>query len=237
MQAEVQGKTYKVWGLDNAIHGPVELPVLVDWAQEGRVAPSTWVFAEQEDVWRKAVDVPELRLFFTQTTTPRPPAVGSPGCVLRDLKPGALRRVKILAHLSEGQLALLLNFVEVQEAPVGSTVVKQGDHGDAMYMVLTGELRVKITAGGRQTILATLGTGDFFGEISMIDAGPRSADVVANQTSILLKISAAAFQRLMRESPAVAASLLLATCRTLTARIRADNKRYADSVAIFRAIQ
>ncbi len=237
MESEVAGPTYRVWGLDDAIHGPVELPTLVEWAQEGRVAPSTWVFVQQDDAWRKAVDVPELRMLFTQTAPPRPVRVDSPGSVLRDFKPGALRRVKILAHLGDSQLALLLNLVEVQEAPLGSTVVKQGDHGDAMYLVLSGALSVRVKASGRQTVLANLGTGDFFGEISMIDAGPRSADVVADQTSILLKISAAAFQRLMRESPEVAASLLLATCRTLTSRIRADNKRYIDSVALFRAIQ
>ncbi len=237
MQSEAEGRTFKIWGMDNAIYGPVELPALVEWAQDGRVAPSTWVFAEQDDSWRKAVDVPELRMFFTQTAPPRPVTVDAAKGVLKDFKPGALRRVKILAHLSESQLALLLNIVEVQEALPGASVVKQGEHGDAMFLVLSGELRVRLMSAGRQTVLATLGTGDFFGEISMIDAGPRSADVVANQASILLKISAAAFQRLMRESPAVAASLLLGTCRTLTARIRADNKRYSDSVAIFRAIQ
>jgi hypothetical protein len=232
MHSEKQGAGYRVWAADNTLHGPVELPVLVSWAQEGRVTPGTWVFVDQADAWRRAVELPELRVLFDKSL---PPEAEEPGCLPKGLKPGALRRVKILAHLTDTQLAILLKIVEVQEAPLWSTVVKQGEHGDAMFLVLSGELRVRIMVAGKETVLATLGTGDFFGEISLIDAGPRSADVVANVSSILLKIAAPALDRLMRESPGVAASLLLATGRTLTARIRADNKRYMDSVAFFRA--
>jgi hypothetical protein len=236
MQSSAQGQTYRIWDGEHSVQDPMELPALVESAQAGRVTPCTWVFVEGEGTWRTAEELPELGMFFNlpSASSSSVQAEGTPG-ILKGLKPGALRRVKILAHLTDAQLAVLLNFVEVQEAPQWSTVVKQGDHGDAMFLVLSGELRVRLMISGKESILATLGTGDFFGEVSLIDAGPRSADVVANQTSILLKISAAAFDRLLRESPAVAASLLLATARTLTARIRADNKRYSDSVAFFRA--
>ena len=99
-----------------------------------------------------------------------------------------------------------------------------------MFFLLEGELRVRMMIGGKETILVTLGPGEFFGEISLFDHGPRSADVVANIDSTLLKISASAFQTLISDAPDLAAPFLYAMGKTLTARIRADNKRYRDSV-------
>jgi hypothetical protein len=58
---------------------------------------------------------------------------------------------------------------------------------------------------------------------------------VANNSCILLKISAAAFQKLSKEAPELATPFLLAVGRTLTGRIRADNKRFRDYVSISRA--
>ncbi|MGH8023514.1 MAG: hypothetical protein ACRED1_08025, partial [Limisphaerales bacterium] len=60
---------------------------------------------------------------------------------------------------------------------------------------------------------------------SLFDNGPRSADIVANTDSSLIKISAANFYRLVREAPALATPFLQAAARTLSSRIRADNKR------------
>jgi CRP-like cAMP-binding protein len=89
--------------------------------------------------------------------------------------------------------------------------------------------------GGKESILVTLGPGEFFGEISLFDRGPRSADVIANTDSMLLKISAKKFERLITQAPDLAAPFLFAMGKTLTARIRADNKRYRDSVNFARA--
>ena len=94
-----------------------------------------------------------------------------------------------------------------------------------MFLILEGELRARMMIGGKETILATFGAGEFFGDMSLFDHGPRSADVIANQDSTVLKISALAFDRLTREAPALATPFLQATAKTLAARIRADNKR------------
>ena len=77
----------------------------------------------------------------------------------------------------------------------------------------------------RIEILASFGPGDFFGDIALLDHGPRSADVIANVDSTLLRLSAAAFERLAKEAPSLATPFLQATSRTLASRIRADNKR------------
>ena len=89
--------------------------------------------------------------------------------------------------------------------------------------------------GGHETILSTFGTGDFFGDLSLFDRGPCSAEVIANVDGTVLKISTAAFDRLTQEAPGLATVFLQATARTLAARIRADNKRLDRVSQQFRA--
>jgi CRP-like cAMP-binding protein len=125
--------------------------------------------------------------------------------------------------------------MEIEPVRQWTEIVKQGQLGDAMYLVLEGELRVRMMIGGKETILVTLGAGEFFGEISLFDHGPRSADVVANTDILLLKISAKKFEKVISQAPDLAAPFLFAMGKTLTARIRADNKRYRDSVNFARA--
>lgn len=145
--------------------------------------------------------------------------------------PRALRRVKILESMTDEQLERFAQFMEVEKVPQWATIVKQGDLGDSMYLILQGELRVRITVMGKETILTTLGVGDFFGDISLFDHGPRSADVVANADSLLLKISAAAFDALAKAAPELATPFLRAVSHTLSTRIRADNQRLGDLVS------
>ena len=222
---------FKIWGVDNVVYGPVELPTLVGWVKEERVIAATWVYSEQHDSWKKARQVPELQMFFSGRPAGAAPVLqtAAPGAAAK-LRPGALRRVKIFADFSDAQLERMIEFMETQPIQQWTEIVKQGQHGDSMYFVLEGELRVRIMIGGKETILVTLGPGEFFGEISLFDQGPRSADVIANMNSVLLKLSAGGFLNLLQKAPELAAPFLCAVAKTLTARIRADNKRYHDSV-------
>jgi len=229
---------YRIWGVDNVVYGPVELPVLVNWIRDERVTADTWVFCEHAGAWQKAAAVPELHLFFRQP--PAPTASGRPSPetfspLIPGVKPGALRRVKILADMTDQQLGRFAQMMEVLSVRQWTEVVKQGAPGDAMYLILEGEMRVRLMIGDKESTLATLGAGEFFGEIALFDQGARSADVVANKDTVLLKISAASFQKVVQESPDLATPFLFAIGRTLAARIRADDKRYRDSVVFARA--
>jgi hypothetical protein len=234
MAASTEHTGFIVWGVDQEPYGPVELPTLVSWIKDARVTAETWLFVEKDGSWQKAVQVPELQMFF------RPKGTGPSGAVDSLVTPAgidlrALRRIKILAVLNDEQLERFSKFVELEKVPQWSVVVKQGDPGDAMYFILEGELRVRINIMGKETILATLSTGDFFGDIALFDRGPRSADVVANSDSLVVKISSSAFDGLAKEAPDLATPFLRAVGQTLTARIRADNKRYGDSVKFARS--
>ena len=235
MESDTAGTGFKIWGVDNVVYGPVELPTMIAWVKDERVTAATWIFSEKDDAWSRANALPELRMFFQARPKAAAPALDvSSDTAMFARKPGTLRRVKIFAEFTDEQLERFVRFMHVQRVKQWTEVVKQGQDGDAMYLVLEGELRVRLMISGKETILVTLGPGEFFGEISLFDRGPRSADVVANQDSMLLKISATAFDTLVKEAPELAAPFLFAMGKTLTARIRADNKRYRDSINIAR---
>ena len=221
---------YFIWGVDDSPYGPVELPVLVDWIADERVLPETWVFSRSAGNWQRASEIPEIKPHFALKLSSVPDAISRVG-----IKPGSLRRIKILADLKDAQLAHLAEYMEMQEVSQWSVLFNQGDDSDSMFLVLAGELRARTVVNGRETILATFGPGEFFGDMALFDHGPRSADVVANVNSTLLKITSIAFDRLTREAPALATPFLQATARTLAARIRADNKRLTRATQQFTA--
>jgi CRP-like cAMP-binding protein len=230
MELQENMNEFFIWGIDDAPYGPVELPVLIDWISDERVLADTWIFARRDGSWRRAAEIPGLQAYFSQTIIPDSAASSGAG-----IAPGSLRRIKILSQLNDAQLDRLAEFMELHQVPQWMAVVKQGDAGNGMFLILQGELRARVMVGEKETILATFGPGDFFGDMSLFDQGPRSADVIANVDSTVLKISDVAFNRLTREAPALATPFLQATARTLAARIRADNKRLERVTQQFRA--
>ena len=230
MDLQDSANEFFIWGIDDSPYGPVDLPVLVDWIKDERVLADTWIFARRDGSWQRAAEISGLQKYFSQEIIPESAAVSGSG-----IKPGSLRRIKILSELNDAQLDRLAEFMEVIRVPQWMAVVKQGDAGNGMFLILQGELRARVMGGEKETILATFGPGDFFGDMSLFDHGPRSADVIANADSVVLKISAVAFDRLTREAPALATPFLQATARTLAARIRADNKRLDRLSQQFRA--
>jgi CRP/FNR family transcriptional regulator, cyclic AMP receptor protein len=231
-----QCEFFKILGIDGVLYGPVELPVLVNWVQEERVQAGTWVFMPQQNEWHKAGEMPELQMFFKDAARAKTPPGYDTEVTSRapGIKPGSLRRIKVFAGLSDDQLNRFIKYIELKEVKQFSEIVKHGQPGDAMYLILQGEVRVRVMIEGKETLLAALAAGDFFGEISLFDHGPRSADVIANEDTILLKIPTGPFQKMVQEAPDLAAPFLLAMGKTLTARIRADNKRYTETVTYTR---
>lgn len=227
MQAD-QAILYSIWAADNVVYGPVELPALVSWVKDERVVADTWVYDNQNDRWRKAAKIPELQLFFRTKGVDVQVDKST-------ITPGILRRVKALADLTDEQLERFVHFMEPQTVRQWAHIVKQGEMDNGMYLVLEGELRVRLMIGGKETVLATLGAGECFGEMALFDQGPRSADVLSNKDSVLLKITAEAFERLRQDAPELSAPILFSISKTLAARIRADNKRIKDSVNFARA--
>ncbi len=219
---------YRTWGNDNISYGPVELPALVDWVRQGRVLRNTWVFREDKGEWARASEMPELKILFKSK------AAVTASTPLHGITPGSLRRIKIFADMDERQLASFLQYMEIVKLLPNAPVFQKGDHGDAMFLVLQGEVRARVIVGGRESTLTTMGVGEGVGELAVIDESPRSADVIANVESVLLKISSAALKRLFQEAPALAAPFVLALNKTITSRVRTLTKRYEDSILFAR---
>jgi len=222
---------YFIWGIDQAAYGPVDLPTLIEWIKDERVLAETWVFSTREELWQPAKKMVEIEGQFAIAA----PVAGAEPVPGGKIKPGSLRRIKILADLSDMQLAHLVQFVEPLNIVQFKAVFQQGDPGDAMYMVLGGELRARLVSDQKETILATFTAGEFFGDMALFDHGTRSADVIANVDSTLLKLTAPSFERLVKEAPALATPFLQSATRTLAARIRVDNKRLARITEQFSA--
>lgn len=236
--------TYHVWGLDRAAYGPVTPALLADWVSDGRVFPTTWLHADPPGEWRPASAWPEIAALFPRPESPAPaaapkaaaaPAAAGAPVAAKGVRPAILRRMRMFAGMSDEQIATLAKYLEEVVIPPFKHAVRQGDPADAMFLVAAGEVRARIMIEGTETTLATFKVGEAFGEVAIFDEGPRSADVIANVESVLLRISKDTVAKLMAEAPGLATPLLAAICHLLTTRIRADNKRLDAAVRMARA--
>ncbi len=221
---------FRRWDNDNISYGPVELPGLVEWIRQGLVLRNTWVFRQDKAEWTRAAEMPELKILFK--SKPTRAAQAAPACGITS---GSLRRIKIFAEMDEQQLASFLQYMEVLKLPANAPVFHEGDRGDSMFLVLQGEVRARAMIAGCESTIATIGVGECFGELAVFDESPRSADIVTNVESVVLKISSTALKRLFQEAPALAAPFLFGLNKTINSRIRTMTKRYEDSILFARA--
>jgi CRP-like cAMP-binding protein len=136
----------------------------------------------------------------------------------------------LFAEFTREEVDELLELTDPVEAKDGEVIVKQDDRGDCMYILVDGEARITHRRAGRAIGLGIIRPGDFFGEIALVDYGPRSADVTAMGKCTLLKITQATISALAGVYPAAAFKFLIAVGRILVARLRASNQRYVDSL-------
>jgi hypothetical protein len=236
MAAQTNDEHFAVWGEEAVSYGPMDLVSLVRWVREERVTAGTWIFDFRHGEWQRAADMVELQLFFQAKNPQRDKPEDSP-YTIRGIDTRELRRLKLLGNMTDDQLGRFTQFIEVQDAPQWATIVRQGDFGDAMYLILKGEFQVRRTAGSQQINLANLCEGDFFGDIALLDRGPRSANVVAVTSGLLLRLSVAAFERLSREMPDLATPFLRAIGKTLTIRLRANHKQQSEFFKISKSLE
>ena len=128
-----------------------------------------------------------------------------------------IRRVSLFSKLTPDQAEALASTVSKKRFKRGEVLVEQGKKSDALYIVLTGRTRVLMTdSKGREVILATLASGDYVGEMSLIDDAPHSATVVADQQVDVLVLGRASFLHCLGENMEMAHSVM----RVLVQRLR-----------------
>jgi CRP-like cAMP-binding protein len=103
----------------------------------------------------------------------------------------------------------------------GEHIFKEGDHGEEMFIIHAGSVRItKSTDEGEKT-LVTLGAGDFFGEMAVIDKGPRSASAVANEETVCIVLNEELFEQQMQRNAKIVKKIL----KNMSARLRAMNEQ------------
>jgi CRP-like cAMP-binding protein len=132
--------------------------------------------------------------------------------VARDQKLDLLHGIPLFARLDRKHLARLGMLTDEVDVPAGKVLIRQGELGDDLMIVVSGQVGVERN-GVR---VNQLQSGDFFGEIALIERGPRTATVTAEEPSRLLVINHRDFHALMEEFPEVAAQVLV----TLAHRVR-----------------
>jgi CRP-like cAMP-binding protein len=130
--------------------------------------------------------------------------------------PEELRQVALFVDLSDEELGQLYAMSRTVSLNPGELLFEEGSQGDALYVILDGELEVTRRQDPEDVVLAVRRSGEFIGEMSLLDQAPRSASVRALRESHLLEISQAAFQTLLSRSASASSKIL----RTVTFRLR-----------------
>ena len=120
-----------------------------------------------------------------------------------------LRRVPLFAGLSRSEIADILRMSDEVEFFAGEAIVAAGLKANDFYLILDGQARV--TVPGKRSKL--LHQGDYFGEISVLDGGPRTADVMAVTHVTLLRIERRAFVKLLDDIGSIGRKILVVMCQ------------------------
>ncbi|MFN0055521.1 MAG: peptidase domain-containing ABC transporter [Planctomycetales bacterium] len=112
-----------------------------------------------------------------------------------------LRSATFIGSLPAGEMQKLLDQFEDLRFDTGAIIVRQGDPGDRMYLILSGQVQVTQESGGTTRTLATLAEGQYFGERALMKSEPRSATVTATAPTHCLSLNAENFDRLLASSP------------------------------------
>jgi len=140
----------------------------------------------------------------------------------------ALRSVPLFASLDDEAAKDLRNLISDRVVPQNTRLFRQGDKGDAMYLIESGRVRISIRDDESQEVtLAELAQGDFFGEMSIIDGRQRSADAQVIEDARLAILSRDAFLSFVRTNPDVALEMLSA----LTERLRRTDELLRSRVS------
>jgi CRP/FNR family transcriptional regulator, cyclic AMP receptor protein len=132
----------------------------------------------------------------------------------------ALAGVPMFGGFSPKHLNRLAAETDELDLPAGHTIVREGDPGETLFVVLEGQARV-IRAGKR---VGRVLPGDFFGELSALDGGPRTASVVAETPVRVLRLFRRTLMRLIADEPQVRMKLLDGIVRRLREVDRVTNR-------------
>jgi CRP/FNR family transcriptional regulator, cyclic AMP receptor protein len=139
-----------------------------------------------------------------------------------------LEGVPLFSEVPLHHLRELARYAHTETFPAGEVIVRMGDPGSTLYIVRSGQVSVtREQASGGEIALATLGPGEYFGELSIFDGEKRSATVVAREETTTVTLGRYDIVRVVSGNPQIALSLL----KALSARLRATDERLTANEA------
>jgi len=140
-----------------------------------------------------------------------------------------LRGIPAFAAMGSADLALFLSVMEVRPSARGVPLLKEGEPGDGLFVILEGTVSItKRNAKGGEREVAVLERHEVFGEMDLITDRPHNSGAKGRQACRLLYLPKKAFQDLLRKGDAGAASMVVYFARMLAARLDANNKRMLE---------
>lgn len=136
-----------------------------------------------------------------------------------------LKQVDLFSDLEPEYLKLLVGSCAMRSFETGQVIIEQGAEGIGLMVIVTGSVRVlKKRASGEDLEVATMGPGEFFGEMTVLDNAPRSASVVAAENTECLVLASWVFKASMATHPEIALQVLPVVVR----RYRETNVRLQE---------
>ncbi|HEX6156360.1 MAG TPA: cyclic nucleotide-binding domain-containing protein [Burkholderiales bacterium] len=132
----------------------------------------------------------------------------------------------LLENFSQPEVELLAQFMSVYRAQPGAEIIREGEGGDFMLMLLEGRVEVhKRDRWNTPQVLATVDAGRTLGEMSMIDGAPRFATCIAAEPSLIAVLDRESLARIIVEQPLLGAKVLMELVLMLSHRLRATSQR------------
>ena len=132
-----------------------------------------------------------------------------------------LRRVPFFAEIEPAKLKLLAFMSERAGFDDGKVLFRQGDPGDAAYLIIDGQVEIVLEGPAGPMTVATLGANDIVGDMAILTGAPRAATVRAKGRLVALRIAKDPFMRMVREFPNMAVSIM----QELAHRVEATNNQ------------
>jgi CRP-like cAMP-binding protein len=132
----------------------------------------------------------------------------------------------LLENFSPAEVHLLAHFMDVYRAEPGAEIIREGDGGDFMLMLLEGKIEVhKRDRWNTQQLLAVVDAGRTLGEMSMIDGEPRFATCIAVEATLIAVLDRESLARIIVEQPLLGAKILMELVLMLSQRLRTTSQR------------
>lgn len=142
-----------------------------------------------------------------------------------------LKECELFRSLEDREIALLAKVVEEKTLAANTPLFYENMMGEAMYIIGGGGIQLsKMLAEGEVKTLTTLGPGEYFGEMALLEAGPRPVSAIATADSTVLLLRRAEFQKLMTEQPQIAIKVIIRMYQILSSRLRQASPRIQQMI-------